>query len=77
MTFLIEEGKMLKGKYTQLRLAPRFGGINTIEFTQSLCFMLKSRPHIQAHLVLPTLKANAEKPKEPDFLPTLDRKLIN
>jgi len=29
--------------------------------------MLKSRPHIQAHLVLPTRKANAEKPKEPVF----------
>jgi hypothetical protein len=27
----------------------------------------KSRPHIQAHLVLPTLKANAKKPKEPEF----------
>jgi len=27
----------------------------------------------QAHLVLPTRNANAEKPKEPVFLPTLDK----
>lgn len=32
-----------------------------------LCFMRKRRTRKQAHLVLPTRKANAEKPKEPVF----------
>ena len=43
MIFLSKERvKMIKGKYTQLRLARRFGGINTIGFTQSLCTSLKT-----------------------------------
>ncbi len=36
MIFLIEEIKMIKEKYIQLCLAHQFGGINTIEVTQSL-----------------------------------------
>jgi len=35
--------------------------------------MLKSRPHIQAHLVFSDTQANIEKPKELEFLPTLDK----
>jgi hypothetical protein len=31
---------MIKEKYTPLCLALQFGGINTIEFTQSLCAIL-------------------------------------
>ena len=48
-----------------------------VTYTRPLGHMLKSRPHIQAHLVLPTHQANAKKPKEPEFLPTFDRKLLN
>ena len=35
MIFLTEEIKMINEKYIQLCLAHQFGGINTIEFTQS------------------------------------------
>ena len=34
---------MIKEKYTQLCLAHRFGGINTIEFTQTLGHIQKDR----------------------------------
>jgi len=33
----------------------------------------KKPTHIQAHLVFADTQANAEKPKELEFLPTLDR----
>ncbi len=38
--------------------------------------MLKEPTHIQAHLVFADTQANAEKPKELEFLPTLDRNRI-
>jgi len=42
MTFLNQGGKeMINGKYTQLRLARQFGGINTIGFTHTLSEMPK------------------------------------
>jgi len=40
-----------------------------------LCGIQRKPTRKQAHLVLPTRKANTEKPKEPVLLPTLDRKL--
>jgi hypothetical protein len=39
--------------------------------------MLKSQPHIQAHLVFADTQSPNKKPKELEFLPTLDRKMIN
>jgi hypothetical protein len=38
--------------------------------------MLKEPPHIQAHLVFTDTQAKRKKPKEPIFLPTLDRNEI-
>ncbi len=35
----------------------------------------KKPTRIQAHLVFPTLNADTEKPKEPEFLPTPQRRL--
>ena len=47
MIFLTKEEKMIKEKYTQLRLARQIGGINTIGFTQSLGASLKIKKGIQ------------------------------
>jgi len=38
-----------------------------------LCGIQKSQRTVKHIWFLPTLKANAEKPKELEFLPTLDR----
>ena len=45
---------MVKDKYIQLCLAHQFGGINTIEFIQTLYAIKKKKspPHVQAHLAL-------------------------
>jgi hypothetical protein len=52
---------MIKEKYKQLCLARRFGGINTIEYTQTLYAMLK-KPTVQiAHLFFADTQAKAEK----------------
>jgi len=37
---------MIKEKYKQLCLARQFGGINTIEFTQTLWARLKERHYV-------------------------------
>jgi len=42
-----------------------------------VCHAKKSQPHIQAHLVFADTQANAEKPKELEFLPTLTRNRRN
>jgi hypothetical protein len=39
--------------------------------------MQKRPTHIQAHLVFANTRANAEKPKELEFLPTLTRERRN
>ena len=44
--------------------------------TQDRCAAYKKSPRANRHIwFLPTRKANAEKPKEPVLLPTLDRKM--
>ena len=44
-----------------------------VSYPKPLCAMRKKATHIQAHLVFAVTQANAEKPKELEFLPTLDR----
>jgi hypothetical protein len=39
--------------------------------------MLKEPTHIQAHLVFADTQSPNKKPKELEFLPKLDRKMIN
>ncbi|OFX23759.1 MAG: hypothetical protein A2033_12955 [Bacteroidetes bacterium GWA2_31_9] len=36
------------------------------------CLIVESRPHIQAHLVFADTQSQNEKPKELEFLPTLE-----
>jgi len=41
-----DQEEMIKEKYTQLRLARQFGGINIIEFTQTLVTIQRKIRHI-------------------------------
>jgi len=46
MTFLSErKNKIIKEKYKQLRLHHQYGGIYTIEYTQSLCVIKKNEKY--------------------------------
>ena len=52
MIFLIEEVKMINEKHIQLCLAHQFGGINTIEFTQSL-YAIRKKEHMNIETLQP------------------------
>jgi hypothetical protein len=51
---------------------------NAQQILHGRCVPCEKKPtHIQAHLVFADTQANAEKPKELEFLPTLTRKRRN